>query len=78
MAVDISKYASMYPYTFRSKHYIDATRFESRIEWYNWSHRRTQMMAWISDQRIDHWMEHEGVFMFSFEKDCIMFALRWE
>lgn len=78
MGLDISPYASMYPYHFKSKHYFDPINLDRRVEWDTWAKRRHEMMNWIAEQRIDHWTEHNGLFMFSFEEDCILFALRWE
>ncbi len=76
--MDLEKYFKMYPYHFRSKHYVDAISFEQRVAWANWAHLRAEMKHWISEQGIDHWTEHNGLFMFAFDRDSIMFSLRWE
>jgi hypothetical protein len=36
-----------------------------------------EMQVWCDEQKMDHWGYANGVFMFSFEQDYMMFLLRW-
>lgn len=74
MGIDLNE---VYPYGYKSKHWVDASNFQSRVEWSKWCDLRREMCDWIHQQRIDHWLEREGEFRFAYEKDFIMFALRW-
>ena len=35
------------------------------------------VMSWVAGNRIGDYQEHRGKWLFKFEKDAIMFKLRW-
>lgn len=46
-------------------------------EWEDYAKKQRDMCNWCSDQKFDHWGIQGNTFWFKFEKDYMLFMLRW-
>lgn len=49
----------------------------SRPDWQELITRMKEMSYWCAEQKFDHWGQEGRTFWFKFEKDYLLFMLRW-
>jgi hypothetical protein len=64
-----------FPYRYKPPY--NPNEYHTRVELEEYIAKLKEMQAWCDEQKMDHWGYAHGVFMFSFEKDYMMFLLRW-